>query len=66
MVTRLLASAVGLLVVGLGIVVATRLKGKRWKQLDGKEREQILLWVVLCGALPSIAIVVALSLADVI
>ena len=38
MVTRLLASAVGLLVVGLGIVVATRLKGKRWKQLDGKER----------------------------
>jgi hypothetical protein len=66
MVTRILASVVGLVVVGLGIVVATRIQGKRWRDLDGKARERILLWVVLCGALPSIAAVVTLSLTGVI
>lgn len=66
MLTRILASLVGLLVVGLGLVVATRLKGRPWRQLDGKEREQVLTWVVLGAALPSIVTVVALSLTDVI
>ena len=66
MYTRILASVVGLVVVGLGILVATRLHGKPWKQLDEKQRERVLLWVVLCAALPSIAAVVALSLTNVI
>ncbi len=66
MFTRILASFVGLLVVGLGLVVATRLKGKRWRELDAKEREKVLAWVVLGAALPSIVTVVVLSLLDVI
>ena len=66
MLTRILASLVGLLVVGLGLVVATRLKGKPWRQLESQEREQVLMWVVLGAALPSIVTVVALSLTDVI
>ncbi len=66
MFTRVLASVVGLIAVGLGLVVAIKIKGKPWKDLTSKERDQLLLYVVLFVAMPSVATVVALSLTGVI